>query len=63
MKDFRNLRLWKKSNLTMCVPLIKILMLFLHSSDHFSTQNSLSVPVWIKKYLHINKKHFNVHVQ
>ena len=44
-------------------PLTKILMLFLRSSDHFSAQNSLSVPGWITKSKNVNKKHFNVHVQ
>ena len=46
----------KRSNLTLFIPLIKILTLFLHSSDHFSTQNSSFVPTRITKYTHINKK-------
>ena len=43
-----------KSPSTMSLPLIKISMLCLLTSDHFSTQNSLFVPVWIARYMFIN---------
>lgn len=43
-----------KSPLTMSLPLIKISMLYLLTSDHFSTQNSLFVPVWITEDMYIN---------
>ena len=53
MKDLWNLLVIQIPS-TMSLPLIKISMLCLLTSDHFSTQNSLFVPVWIARYMFIN---------